>query len=347
MDIDNTTGASPETGTSTPVETATPSVSTDTTSSAAPVPSTSNTRSASPDASAVPSGAVDPSATDKPDQASVQPQVHDWEKRYKDSVSWASRIQRERDEVNERYKGLPDPNQIRSILQEHEKRQKESTLKPWQAAAPTHSQFKERKSQLTGLNQAYSRLNTPEEQAAFKKAHAEELGSFTPDELRSFKEADQVAQRQLDDFHADPDNFIASRIEDKVEAIIERRIQFMNAQQEVQGFLSDPGNSQLIQKYAGDMQQIMDPSVPAHQKAVHYAQLKAENDALKARLSQQVEVDSHRDAQVDARTQVRRQSNVPVKQVHPPQDNLAILAERGFRPGTEEYSRELQKLNRR
>jgi hypothetical protein len=296
------------------------------------------------------------STTVQPDQTTTdavapegQPQGTPWDsddnpyrKRFNDVLAHSQRLYQERQELQKRYDGL-DPDAARKALEFQKERQAAAALKPWNKGHDGFDKFQSVRSRVADFNRMRAAADTPEKQQVLRDLAGT---MFSQEDLTLVREAEEDARAFNFKMQSDPQGTIAEMVMPIIEQKLAQFDQFMGARNQTQQWFSDPGNQPLLDRYAPDMYRMMDPSVPARDKAIEVARLKAENDALKAKLSSQVETTATAEAQTAAR---RGQATGPARRgpatAPAITDPVQHLLKQGFRPGTTEFGIALQKLN--
>ena len=316
-----------------------------------PTLSQSETSSASPAGGASGSAAPDrvaesnaPSSTTPadPGAAGVAHQEHDWKRRFGDLQSYAQKLKAESEQTRKQYDGLGDPESLRALLAAQKKQEEASRLKPWNSGHQAHSNFQQLRAKAADFRSKLARAESPEEKALIQKLYQPD---FTPEDISLIQEAEQDSQQLIQHFQSDTRGFLAEHVIPLIRNEMQQREQYQQVQTSVQAWFSDPSNNKLLDSYAPDMERMLDPSIPSRDKAVEYARLRAEVDALKQQLGSKMETQAHSEAQRDA---IRRGPRTPATEraiSAPIRDPVGHLVSKGFKPGTEEFSIQLQKLN--
>jgi len=287
-----------------------------------------------------PNQATPPAQEAQPDPAK---ELDGMRTRYNEVRAWSNRVANENQEFRKQWDGL-DPQRVREIMAEHERREKASKLNPWNSGHPEHPKFQQLQQKAKTFRSAMANASTEEEKAVIKRV----LGSqFSEDDLKTIQQAETDRVQRMEQFHADPAGFVTQMIEPIIQQKLAEFDQFMGARTNAMTMLSDPGNQALIQQYAPKMADIMDGKVPARELAFEHARLMAENEALKRRVGEQIETESTAEAQQAARRGPGRPPGAPnrPKNTAPAKDPIAVLAERKIFPGDQSFARELLKLN--
>lgn len=281
-------------------------------------------------------------------QPDAQPQRTPWDsdenpyrKRFNDVLAHSQRLYQERQELQKRYDGL-DPDAARKALEFQKERQAAASLKPWNKGHEGFDKFQSVRSRVADFNRMRSAADTPEKQAVLREM-AQTM--FSQEDLNLVREAEEDARQFNFKLQSDPQGTIAEMVMPIIEQKLAQFDQFMGARNQTTQWFNDPNNQPLVDRYAQDMYRMMDPSVPARDKAIEVARLKAENDALKAKLSGQVETLATAEAQTAARRSAAAGTTRRGPATQGITDPYSHLEKQGLRPGTVEFAIALQKLN--
>lgn len=289
-----------------------------------------------------------PQQLNQPPKATDTPKV-DWEsddnpfkKRFSDVQPHASRLY---NEVKPWRELGVSPQQVQQMVAEQKQREAAANLKPWNAGHTDYKHFAQVKSTVREFQSAMQKAGAdPAKQEFVKEMYA---GKLQQDDLQMYQQAEQDRQEMLESFQSDPRGFIAQHVEDVVTQRIQQFEQYQNTRTQAQGWLQDPGNAPLIQKHRDDMLRMMDPSVPARDKAIEHARLLAEVEQLKSQLGSAAQ----RTVQSDARQDLIQRRSAGTTRRNVPQhhedigDPVKHLLEKGFKPGSTEFAMALDKLN--
>lgn len=298
--------------------------------------------SSTTDTSAIPSKATDaPAAIDWLKEGPV------YQKRFNDTLSSATKLHQQYQEMQKQmqpWQGL-DPAEVKQAMAERQRQAQVSNLKAWNAGHPEFNRYEKLKDKASNYQRLMSRAETPEQKDTLRQLLSSE---FNPAELQQLEEADSDNRQLLGRFQSDPRGFLAEMVQPVIQQAFQQFEQYNTARSGAQQWLSDPGNTQLIGKYAAEMDRMMDPQVPARDKAILVAQLKAENEALKARVGKDAETVAQAAAQQDAlrgRAGNATRGNPRTSQAIG--DPIAYLAKKGIGTDHPEFLSSLQKLNSR
>lgn len=222
-------------------------------------------------------------------------------KRFNDTQSHAARLYQERQQLTKQNQ------EYQERISRFEKMQQESEAKakmlPFQKSHPEYANTRERLGKVAAFRTALSSIDNADD-ATMKKL-AQNFG-LTVDDFK-LEQSEQAYRQKIDEeLRADPEGFIQARVETKISEALQKYDSYISSKVNVERLLNDPQNAKLVEAYAPQMAQIMDPQVPGREKAFQYAQLLAERDALKAKLGNRVEEVAHSEAQ-DAFAKPRQQ----------------------------------------
>lgn len=240
----------------------------------------------------------------------------------------------------QQYEGL-DPQQARTALQELEK------LKAQQQASPfskRHPEFAANRERIAKADLWIKAAQGLDEAQARSMAHR--MG-VTTDDLKMHREAEQYSARLRQEFEADPDEFVESRLERKLEERFAQYEQMQNARASTQQWLGDPQNAAYIQNYAVELDQLMDPQVSMREKIAYVGKLMAERDALRKQVGSQVEDVAAAQAQ-QAALSTRAQTAARRSSAQAPRIDNAYAHVRDvlkLQPGTPEFFAKMREIN--
>lgn len=289
-------------------------------------------------------------AAGKPDPTQAQPDAataNPWEsdqnpyrKRFHDTLSHAQRLYQERQGYDRQ---IQEYQQRIADFESKSKAQAEAAkLNPWNKGHPEHAKFRSLMERADTSRRILANAKTPEQQAAARELMQ---GVFSPDELQSLEQAEQDRKALIADFSADPRGFITAHVQDAVKAAVAEYDAYQGARSSIQGMIQDPNNAKLIESYAPDMARMMDPGVPAREKAFEFARIKAENEALKAQVGKQVETVAADEARTAARSGTPTRTGQQTGKRGEVTDPVAYLAKQGITPSHPQFARRLIQLN--
>lgn len=264
-----------------------------------------------------------------------------YRKRFNDTLASGTKVYQELQQLKKQYDGI-DPELARQALEARKRQEEASKLKPWNKGHESYEKFQAVRSRVSEYQRMLQSADTPEKQALVRELAGKTL---RPEEIQQVQEYEADRQQLQAQLHEDPRGFVAELVGPMIQEAIAQFEQFQAARQQTTSWFSDPNNAPLVDRYAPDMYRMMDPSVPARDKAIEMARLKAENDALKARLSSTSETQAHAEAQQAARTRAAQGTVARAPSTTPISDPYGHLVKQGLKPGTIEFAMALQKLN--
>lgn len=248
--------------------------------------------------------AQSPTGDEKPANPWESPE-NPYFKRFNDTQSHATRLYQQNQQLARQSQEYQE--RIARFEQQQKEQADKAKLSPFQKAHPEYGQNRDRLNRVSAFRAALSSFDNPDD--ATMRRLAQNMGISQKD-LELERDAESYRQRLDEEWRADPEGFVQSRVESKIQEALGNFENYLNSRSGVERLISDPGNAKLIESYAPQMSMMMDQNVPARDKAFTLAQVMAERDALKAKLGQQVEQVSHAEAQQSfARPQQKQGSN--------------------------------------
>jgi hypothetical protein len=267
--------------------TGTATAGTQTETAAAPV--TSDTSSQTP---AVEQAATsDPQAGEATAVNTAERPANPWEtddnpykKRFNDVLPHSQRLYQENQQLTNKFKQLEE--QVNHFRQQESQRAQQLKLKDWHPRSPNYQQTKSSYDKVNAFIKAKNAL--PESVRGDEttiRSLAQGLG-VTPEDAKLYHQVETDREMVKEQLLSDPEAFFDNMFESRMMAKFQEFEQFQQARTNAQKFLEDPKIQPLIQQYAGEMDRMMDPSVPGREKALMVAQLMAENEAMRSKLGQ-------------------------------------------------------------
>jgi hypothetical protein len=204
-----------------------------------------------------------------------------YKKRYNDALPHLQRTFQEKQQLEQRYQDTQ--KQLLELRKQEAERSEKMQLKDWHPRSPNYQQTKAVFDKVGNYIKAKSALPQEVQTPEVLRGIAEQFG-VTAEDVKVYQKVEYDRQQTQEQLLADPETFIVNRVESLITAKLQEFDQFNMAKQSAQSFLNDPKIRPLIDKYAPDMDRMMDPGVPGREKALLVAQLKAENEALKSKL---------------------------------------------------------------
>lgn len=296
----------------------------------------------------VPPQAVQPAA--QPHATSVPPDVN-WqekaqanEKRMNDALAHATRLYQEQQQLQAKYQPFAnqDPQKVRQAMEHMEKAQ---ALRPWN---PRHPDYQRNNTRIQRAESYIASMRAlPEDVRATHAQAALSQAGLTQDDVKLAMEKERVVQEETQQFFADPKGSIREEARQVVQEQLARFEQYQAARNGAQQMLSDPTNQALIKAHAPTMHQIMDPAIPAQDKAFFVGNLMAENAALRAQVQEKMQNNAQAEAQQAAR-RGKGGSRPPMTQpngqrIADPYEYVTNTLK--LQPGTSDFARELMRVN--
>lgn len=283
-------------------------------------------------------------------QSNATPPPNPWDsdenpyrKRFNDVLSNSTKLYQEVQRYRKDYDGI-DPSEARKVLEMRKQQEEASKLKPWNKGHQSYDKFQTTRTRVAEYQRMRQAADTPEKQAFLKDMAAQ---TFSPEEFQQVQEYEADRQQMIAQLTEDPRGFINDLVQPIIQQSLSQFEQFNQARQQTTSWFNDPNNAPLLDRYAPDMYRMMDPAVPARDKAIEVARLKAENDAMRARLSQSSEAQAHAEAQQSTRSRSAQGPTTRAPATSPITDPYGHLVKQGMRPGTVEFAEALQRLNQK
>lgn len=235
--------------------------------------------------------AVQPTGEQKPATPWDSPE-NPYYKRFNDTQSHAARLYQEKTQLAKQAQEYQEKiSRFEKMQQENEAKAK---MLPFQKSHPEYANTRERLGKVAAFRTALSSLDNVDDNTM--KKMAQNFG-LTVDDFK-LEQSEQGYRQKIDEeLRADPEGFIQTRVESKIQEALHKYDSYIQSKVNIERMVNDPSNARLIEQYAPQMAQVMDPQVPAREKAFQFAQILAERDALKAKLGSRVEEVSHSEAQ--------------------------------------------------
>lgn len=206
-----------------------------------------------------------------------------YKKRYNDALPHLQRTYQEKQLLEQRYKALEQEHQ--SMRQAEAERSKQLQLKDWHPRSPNYQQTKQVFDRVDNFIKAKSALPADMQTPEILRGMAEQFG-VTADDAKVYQQVQNDRRQTQERLMSDPESFLDEFIAPRIQQELQRFEAFNAARGSAEKFLTDPKVQPLIEKYAVDMDRMMDPQVPGRDKALLVAQLMAENEAMKAKLGE-------------------------------------------------------------
>lgn len=312
--------------------------------SAASSSTTPNTTST--DSSASDTGGSNVTSTDDPTK--VSPQANQWDdpsnpylKRFNDTLAHTQRLYQQKTELEKRYDGI-DPTRAREIMAEHDKREQALKLQPFNKGHADYGRFQAAQAKAENYRAMLANASTPEARQAIQAAGQ---AMFKPDEIDMIEASERNQKEVQAAMAADPVGYMTERLQPVVQDMIQKAFNYQQQVTQAQQFISDPQVSGLIQNHAEEMSWVLDQNVSARDKAIAFAQMKAENEQLKQQMGQRM--------QTQATAEARQNVGVPNRPVRGNvgqgqqriSDPVKYLADKGITSDHAKFISSLQAIN--
>ena len=146
-------------------------------------------------------------------------------------------------------------------------------LSPFHSRHPQHAQNTARVQAFSSFKAALSGL-PPELQSdpAARARLAQSMG-VTPDDEKLYQQQEAYSRQIQQEFQSNPDEFVEKRVERRLQEQFQKFEQYLEAKVQAQGLIQQ--HQPLIEKHADRMNWMLDPSIPAREKAIWAAQQEA------------------------------------------------------------------------
>lgn len=229
-------------------------------------------------------GKVQPTAqpvTPTPNQAT--PEIPDWIKRelgiqdtqgLKRLAGMNTLYGRQATEVGTLRQQLAQLQQEQQAAQQ--KAQEEAqrlNLSPFHSRHPQHAHNLSRVQAFSSFKSALQGLPPELQNDPAQRARLAQAMGVTADDEKIAQQAQQYSQQIQQELQADPDAFVERRVERKLAEQFQKFEQYLEAKVNAQGLIQQ--HQPLIEKHADRMNWMLDPQVPAREKAIWAAQQEA------------------------------------------------------------------------
>lgn len=261
-------------------------------------------------------------------------------KRFNDTLSHAQKLYQEKVAFQKQYEGI-DPAKAREIMAKHAQQEAALKLQPYNKGHADHAKFQAVAARAENYRAMLAKATTPEQQAAIKAAGA---SMFSEDEIGMIEHAEQDRQQLVAQFASDPRGFMSEMMQPVIQQEIQNALAYQQQVQQAQSFIADPKISALIEGHAEDMSWMLSSDVSARDKAIAFAQQKAEIEQLKQQLGDRL--------QQQATAEVRQNpgngrppARGPAGQKQGIGDPVKYLAGKGIEAGHPQFISSLQAIN--
>ncbi len=219
----------------------------------------------------------------QPDQPS-DIDVAELQRKVEEMRSYIGRSQRELGETRKRLQawGELDPQETQRQLEEYRKREEALALKPYNRQHPDHQRTMAKFQLVEQAMKASNAAKTEDQQELVRQLYG---GQVTEQDVAAYQEWQAYRSQVRDEFEGDPEGFIYSRMEarlqERLDAEFEARERMQHARSTSTEWLQN--NQDLVKNYGQEIQWAMS-SPQRRDVGLKLAQVLDENRKLKAQL---------------------------------------------------------------
>ena len=211
--------------------------------------------------------------------------ARDWEaelaterKRVADQRQGYTRLASEHDKLKKSYEGV-DPAAVQAWKQEQEAA-KNKNLAVWDKRNPGHGGFKEKLKAWKEFKNDYANAQTPEQ-----KAYEQEKGNrkFSAADLQQLKDYEAHESNFREELAMDPRGAFAQVAREEFQAMFAEQQQRQQVQSEVEGWMKDPANAPLVERYKPAMVDMLSRNWPWEAVQL-FVQKQSQLDGLQSRV---------------------------------------------------------------
>lgn len=221
-----------------------------------------------------------------------QPAAGDWEKRYNDQLGYMTRLAQERAEYQRKLNawGDLDPNQVREVLRQREEQAQRLNLKPWHPQHPESARTSSRIDRVSTFKATRDAIaSNPTLDRETKQnliSEAAQRARVTDEDVQLWEQHQDAVRDAQERFGRDPEGFVQAIAMPLAQQIAQQMVQQYDqyrtvSMQTEQWFGS---NKDALDKYGREVLWAMDDKTPRRDVGLTIAQLKSENDKLRAQL---------------------------------------------------------------
>lgn len=163
-------------------------------------------------------------------------------------------------------------------------------LSPFHSRHPQHGQNVARVQAFGAFKSALQGLPPELQNDPAARSRLAQAMRVTPDDEKLFQQQEAYSQQIRQEFESNPDEFVERRVEQRLQQSFQKFEQYLEAKVNANGLIQQ--HAPLIEKHADRMNWVLDPNVPARDKAIWAAQQEAkvaELMAVKVPQAQQTE----------------------------------------------------------
>ncbi len=153
-------------------------------------------------------------------------------------------------------------------------------LSPFHSRHPQHQQNTARVQAFSGFKAALQGLPPELQSDPAQRARLAQAMGVTPDDEKLYAQQETYSRQIQQEFHSNPEGFVEQRAQRLVDAKFQQFEQYLEAKVSAQSLVQQ--HQPLIEKHGERMNWILDPTVPARDKAIWAASMEAKHAELMA-----------------------------------------------------------------
>lgn len=146
-------------------------------------------------------------------------------------------------------------------------------LSPFHSRHPQHQQNTARVQAFSAFKAALQGLPPELQNDPAQRARLAQAMGVTADDEKLYQQREAYSQQITQEFQSDPDAFVEKRVERRLQEQFQQFEQYLEAKVNAKGLIQQ--HQPLIEQHADRMNWILDPQVPAREKAIWAAQQEA------------------------------------------------------------------------
>lgn len=180
-------------------------------------------------------------------------------------------------------------------------------LSPFHSRHPQHAHNLSRVQAFSSFKAALQGLPPELQNDPAQRARLAQAMGVTADDEKIAQQAQAYSQQIQQELQSDPDAFVERRVERKLTEQLQKFEQYLEAKVNAQGLIQQ--HQPLIEKHADRMNWMLDPQIPAREKAIWAAQQEAKvAELLAAKVPEAKQVET-----LKARNQLSQRQVAPTK----------------------------------
>ncbi len=153
-------------------------------------------------------------------------------------------------------------------------------LSPFHSRHPQHQQNTARVQAFSAFKSALQGLPPELQNDPAQRARLAQAMGVTADDERLHQSQETYSRQVRQELESNPDEFVEKRVERRLSERFQQFEQYLDARENAKGLIQQ--HQPLINEHSERMNWIMDPNIPARDKALWAAQMEAENAKLMA-----------------------------------------------------------------